>query len=89
MHMPIRKVKQWLRPGSRKNAKQQRFEASLERLAQREVSDTVAEADVQAWLALLEAGGAPEPESGAPQPRRGQRRGEGGGGKGGDQGRGD
>ncbi len=64
VHMPIRKVKQWLSPRRRRSAGQRRFEASLERLAQRDVTETVAEAEVQAWLALLEQGGAP-PAAGA------------------------
>jgi hypothetical protein len=57
--MPIRKVKQWLNSRGSKSAQQQRFEASLQRLAQRDVTDTVAEAELEAWLALLEEGGAP------------------------------
>jgi len=68
-HMPIRKVKSWLRRGSRRNAEQRRFEAALGRLAKHEVTDTVAEAELNAWMALLEGGGAqPEPNGGKREP---------------------
>jgi len=70
--MQIRKVANWLRQGGRKSAERRRFESALERLSQREVTDTVSEQDVQAWMALLESGGS-APSAGDPKPRTGAR----------------
>jgi len=70
--MPIKKVAHWLRQSGRRSAEQRRFETALERLAQSDVTDTVAEAELNAWMALLEAGGA-APQSKRPKPETGAR----------------
>jgi hypothetical protein len=70
--MPIRKVTSWLRQGGRKSSERRRFESALERLSRRDVADTVSEHDVQAWMALLESGGA-APSAAEPKPRTGGR----------------
>jgi hypothetical protein len=46
----------WLRPWARRRAERARFEAALERLAGRDVADTIAEEDVRLLVATLEAG---------------------------------
>lgn len=49
----------WLRPWARRRAEQRKFEAALARLAERDVSDTIAEEDVRLLVATLEAGTGP------------------------------
>ncbi len=45
-----RSVMQGLRPGHRRRAM-----ATMQRLAQHDVEDTISEADIQGWLSMLEA----------------------------------
>jgi hypothetical protein len=46
----------WLRPWAHRRAERARFEAALERLAGRDVADSIAEEDVRLLVATLEAG---------------------------------
>jgi hypothetical protein len=54
-HNEPRRLWTWLRPWAHRRAEKQKFEAALARLAQADVTDTIAEEDVQLLVAALEA----------------------------------
>lgn len=51
----IKRVGRWVRQGMARRLRGDRFETALQRMAGRSVTDTITEADVQAWIASIEA----------------------------------